>query len=362
MRITNSLLTKLTSASLLFFCPVAALAQGAPARGSSTSTTTVSRTITPDARPATKSAETKVKINFPSTDEAGTADFDLRKVAVKAEKVSVTSELGVASSLKEGGIEPDVRALSLIYDLNPEIERLDAIPPGTVLELPRLRGDAQLKTALGQGYTATLAYSSSAVKKVNEQTAELGKLSQEAARLDANEFGGAESKQEIMALMATAQTSLAEIGSEKYPVPQQVLRQSALEAGEFRRLIAQARSSSGAARVQANAEAQKIASALEARSADIKSGGSGGHRVEVHTVKQSDGTEVLQKRVFYAPKLDPDQVEKYPSPSSPTSKSLPIGAELTFWAGEGDDPKPISDKVTIVVQAKNDPIKLQIKP
>jgi hypothetical protein len=82
----------------------------------------------------------------------------------------------------------------------------------------------------------------------------------------------------------------------------------------------------------------------------------------VLTVRKVDGVEVSDKRIYYAPALNPSRVRKYRQPSSAAVEMLPIGAEFTFWAGEGDDPRPISDKVTIIVQPENNiPVVLQLK-
>jgi hypothetical protein len=88
----------------------------------------------------------------------------------------------------------------------------------------------------------------------------------------------------------------------------------------------------------------------------------GAGRIEVLTVSRVDGCEVYDKRIYYAPALNPDKVRKFRELSSPADEMLPVGAEFTFWAGEGDDATPISDKVTITVQPKNNiPVTLQLK-
>lgn len=84
--------------------------------------------------------------------------------------------------------------------------------------------------------------------------------------------------------------------------------------------------------------------------------------VEVLTVTRAGGREVHHKRIYYAPSLNPERVRKYRQPSPRAAEMLPVGAEFTFWVGEGDDPTPISDKVTITVQPKrNMPVTLLLK-
>jgi hypothetical protein len=88
----------------------------------------------------------------------------------------------------------------------------------------------------------------------------------------------------------------------------------------------------------------------------------GAGRVEVLTVSRVDGQVVFDKRIYYAPALNPGRVRKYRQPSSAAAEMLPVGAEFTFWAGEGDDSTPISDKVTITVQPRNNTsVVLQLK-
>jgi hypothetical protein len=100
----------------------------------------------------------------------------------------------------------------------------------------------------------------------------------------------------------------------------------------------------------------------ESVSYDTPHEGEGAGRVEVLTVSKVDGRLVSDKRIYYAPALNPNRVRKYRQPSSAAEEMLPVGAEFTFWAGEGDDPTPISDKVTITVQPRNNtPVVLQLK-
>ena len=95
---------------------------------------------------------------------------------------------------------------------------------------------------------------------------------------------------------------------------------------------------------------------------DLKGEGSLTGTVEVHTVSKLDGCAVKQKRVFYSPVLNPASVRKFRGLSSPAFEDLPVGGVFVFWVGDGDDPTPISDKVTITVQPNyNPPITLQLR-
>jgi hypothetical protein len=94
----------------------------------------------------------------------------------------------------------------------------------------------------------------------------------------------------------------------------------------------------------------------------LKSEGNEVGSVEVRTVNALDGNEVQNLRVFCAPVLNPGKVRKYRALSSPAVETLPVGGEFVFWAGKGDDPTPLTDKVTAIVQSKNTvPITLQLK-
>lgn len=109
--------------------------------------------------------------------------------------------------------------------------------------------------------------------------------------------------------------------------------------------------------------AQLPASEMSVRlSEDPKREVSGMGLVEVLAVSRLDGREVQHKRIYYAPKLNPAKVRMYRQPSSPAAEMLPVGAEFTFWVGNGEDQTPLSDKVTITVHPHNNvPVKLQVK-
>ncbi|MEW6737567.1 MAG: hypothetical protein AB1489_40165 [Acidobacteriota bacterium] len=58
--------------------------------------------------------------------------------------------------LKTNGIHPDVEAYSLLYDLNPNLKKIDPLPSGDSIKLPSIKGGEQLKEKLRNGHIIVL--------------------------------------------------------------------------------------------------------------------------------------------------------------------------------------------------------------
>jgi hypothetical protein len=308
------------------------------------------------------STQDHVTLTLPSNQTSEVARIDPSRILLKSDRALLRSGADLSSLLTSRGIISDSNSLSIIYDLNPDIDKLGSIPPATVLVLPKVEGGPEFQAARDGGFLVRLTKDPTWSQTLSAHNLQMPKLHEEVMSIQVTRFDRVQDRNAIAKSIEETQASLGVILDDQYPTSQRVLRQSALEAEALNSIIQRTLQSTGKIRSADLEEAKKISEGLKARSEDIAEGGSGSGRVEVHTLKQSDGTPVPRLRVFYSPKLDPATVGIYRDPSSPTTEALPVGGEFTFWAGLGNDPTSVSDKISVSVKRKtNDPVKLLVK-
>src|ERR1051326_7243298 len=84
------------------------------------------------------------------TDQMMVSETDLNAVRLVVDEVMVKRSEELPQMLESGGIKWGARAISLIYDLNPTLVDVRAVPERTILNLPKITGDSlldQLKAA-----------------------------------------------------------------------------------------------------------------------------------------------------------------------------------------------------------------------
>jgi hypothetical protein len=304
---------------------------------------------------------TQVRATLPASTRAAANRIDPAKINLTTEKLIFQSSDKLSDLLEASGIKPDVDALSIVYDLNPTIDNLKSLRPGTILTLPRLEGDLYTQLAVTQGYRMALVTDTAAFAEVRLRESQLEKLSDELATIDEKRFADPDDKDAISKATTSARNSLKLITSKRFAVSSSVLKQSSAEAEILNNMLTKALNSPGTMNRQARQNIENATAALNARSNDVARGGSGLITVDVKTVKKADGSDVPRLRVFYAPELDPEDVGDYPNPSTPTSKALPMEATFNFWAAESKNGPRVSDTVTLTVHSKGDTVTLLIK-
>lgn len=305
-----------------------------------------------------------VTLYLPGSWMAEVGRTDIRNIRLKSERVTLQTTDSIPKLLEASGISPDVNAFALIYDLNPDIDDIRSIPPGTPLILPRVEGDLFLQKATSQGYRISLVRDLAGVLTIISRERELEKIAEKLSGLPDSRFSRAEDKAAVIKALETARLSLRVIGSNRYAVSQRVLKQSALEAERLMTKISKAINSGGPLSFEFRAEIESTGQALQVKSVSLEIGGSAQARIEVQTIRNVNGKAepVPLLRIFYAPVLNPTDISKYRAPSTPTTEALPVGGSFTFWAANNDDGSGrVSDTSTITVRSKNnDPIQLLV--
>lgn len=337
---------------------------------SAASNTTTANTTTAYPRPSIELPESSVD---PAINATGNVTLlmkqqvyadasDIYGVKLVTQNTNVKKTDDLPRLVESMGIKWDISSIRLIYDLNPTLADIRSVPDGAILLLPKIETDSYFAARMRLGYPVSLKMDSTAREVALAREAELRRFSDSLQKIPPSRFSRPEDKAAIIESVEFAWRALSTINSDRSPASQKVLRQSILEAEKLKSFLEVSIKPNGFVDSSRKEEAAEISAALHERSTDIKNGGSGRANVEVHTVKQSDGSPVKLLRVFYRPKYDEKKIDKYRDPSTPTSEPLAVGGTFILWAGKGDDPTPLSDRQIIEVASRdNRPVKLLVK-
>jgi hypothetical protein len=72
------------------------------------------------------------------------------------ETITTQANVTIYDLLTANGIEPDVEAFTVVYDLNPSLKQIDPLPNGGSLTLPKVVGGKKLQNNLRNGYLVML--------------------------------------------------------------------------------------------------------------------------------------------------------------------------------------------------------------
>jgi len=108
-------------------------------------------------------------------------------------------ELNVSARLAGNGIEPDVGAYALFYELNPQVTKVAAIPPDAKVVLPKILAGAKLSPILTDGsHLVVLLLDSDIRSELNDQSSRLQTTGQAFGQLPASRFNSAEEQSVVV--------------------------------------------------------------------------------------------------------------------------------------------------------------------
>lgn len=108
------------------------------------------------AQPETELAGRIVSMEIVRVEDFETASWPSEDITLVAETVVIKPGETIFKLLEQRGIRSDTEALTLIYDLNPTIEKLEPLTPNTSLSLPKVVGGSQLRQLLQSGHVVAL--------------------------------------------------------------------------------------------------------------------------------------------------------------------------------------------------------------
>lgn len=133
-------------------------------------------------------AERSVSARLVKADDVSAASWPDESFQLTTNAVTTPANASIYDLLTANGIEPDVEAFTLVYDLNPTLRRVDPLPPGFNLILPRATGSNLLRERLGQGYLVMLTVDPALRDELGKSAAELQGLSARVAQLTVERF------------------------------------------------------------------------------------------------------------------------------------------------------------------------------
>lgn len=120
-------------------------------------------------------------------------------VQLVAELSIAGPELNLAARLAKNGIEPDVGAYALFYELNPQVTKASSVPQDAKLLLPKVAMVQGVAPLLANGSHLVVVLMNSQLRsELNEASAKLQELSDQFRQLSVARFGSAEEHSAVL--------------------------------------------------------------------------------------------------------------------------------------------------------------------
>lgn len=129
-----------------------------------------------------------VTINLVKADDLSPAPWPDDVSQLTTETVATQANANIYDLLTANGIEPDVEAFTLVYDLNPSLMQIDPLPSNVNLVLPKMTGGDKLWDNLRHGYLVMLTVDSGLRQELAKSASNLQDLSGRFASLPTDRF------------------------------------------------------------------------------------------------------------------------------------------------------------------------------
>jgi hypothetical protein len=114
------------------------------------------------------------------------------------ETAAAAANANIYDLLTANGIEPDVEAFTIVYDLNPSLMQIDPLPSGVSLVLPKIAGGDMIQETLRHGFLVMLTVDSGLRQELAKNTSDLQDLSARFASLSSDRFASPPTRQEMV--------------------------------------------------------------------------------------------------------------------------------------------------------------------
>lgn len=294
---------------------------------------------------------------------------DLGPPGVAVEWVSVEPGDTIGKLLVARNVEPDGNALATVYTLNPELERLAPLTPGSKVALPILSDFADGRpqdpvrlSLVPEVKRDLLAVSESLNGLVNS----LGKVS-------STRFGSQEEKEAVIGALNGIRSYLDELNllvqENRLPLGPELLRESLAETRAVQQSLEATAWHDKALDKEGRELIVGVAEdlSLKARSFDEIRGPDGPMRwrdvkVVVNVFELTGRRPVSNLRVFYANehfKDRPEWARPFPGVGSRVEDRL-LEADYVFWAAKVGDSRPVTEKIPRAVRKRQDQQEVEI--
>jgi len=279
-----------------------------------------------------------------------------------ARPVTVQKGDTIDSLLQSSRIKLDGSSLAAVFALNPELDQLGALRPGSTIVLP---------VPKDPGGVVTLGLVPEVKRDLLVVSESLNDLVEPLGALPAARFGTPDEKEEIIGALDEIRGYLDEINlvtkENRLPLGAELLRQSLAETRAVQQLLEDVTRRKKVWDRQSRALIVGVSEDLnlKARSFDEIRGGEG--RVRWRDVDVVVDVRRSGLRVFYVNqrfKDRPDWVRPFPGVGSQLREKL-LEGDYLFWAAENGKATPVTEKMAVEVRkqgGKAIEIDLPVKP
>jgi hypothetical protein len=99
----------------------------------------------------TETAGRKVDMTFVIADSLAPFNWPQGEVSLGSALEKITAERDIYTLLQANGLVPDTEALTILYDLNPNLLDASSLPVGYTLQVPKIDGGQEVHDLLGSG-------------------------------------------------------------------------------------------------------------------------------------------------------------------------------------------------------------------
>ena len=286
-----------------------------------------------------------------------------------ARPVTVQKGDTIDSLLQSSRIKLDGSSLAAVFTLNPDLDQLTALRPGSTIVLP---------VPKDPGGVVTLGLVPEVKRDLLAASEALNDLVEPMGSLPAARFGTPDEKEEVIGALDEIRGYLDEINlitkENRLPLGPEMLRQSLAEARAVQQLLEDVTRRKKVWDRQSRALIVGVSEDLnlKARSFDEIRGAEGPVRwrdvdVVVNVRRRSDRSQVSGLRVFYVNqrfKDRPDWVRPFPGVGAQVREKL-LEGDYLVWAAEPGKAAPATEKIAVQVRKqgrKAVEIDLPVKP
>jgi hypothetical protein len=285
------------------------------------------------------------------------ADWPAEPITLTVQSVPVDGKT-VHELLRDNHIFPDVEAFSVVYALNPQIQRLNDLCV-TQLRIPVVQGGAKLAAAFGDGFMVFLTIDKDLKDQFGSNVKQLTQLTQTVSTFGVEKFQSQADRQSAVTSLQSISDTLNRINDRLVqrfgrPISTEALSQLNAETTLLNRMLS-SKASPGALITKAEqdqiAAVEKDITIKKRAYTEVAAGGAPERWPDVHvTVKTlREGREVPGVRIYYAPealKGQDTEIQPFGALSSPTNKTLPT-AYYCFWGAKDPSKTAVTNEVCI---------------
>jgi hypothetical protein len=298
-----------------------------------------------------------------------------QSVVLVVQKTVIKPGANIKQLLKANGISPDADAFGLLYDLNPKLDKLDSLAPGTELLLPKVQSGGSAP-ALPAGYLLALTVDKKLKDELLTKLDALNSVTASAPRLEVARFNDAEDRRIVLATIADLNQSLEVIANviagKVRPVSSEMLNQIKAEVEMLQPTLAGLAQSDRKLSDSDREIIKLVADDLQIKRKtfnEVRDPGQPPTRwaevqVVVKTLKTDDGSAVTNLTIYYVPEAlfgKGDFQRTFNRLSSPTDQTLPE-ANYRIWAARAGDTRPVTEVKRVEVRkgSGNGPVTVEL--